>query len=179
MTEYAARSTATRAARAALGAEAKLDHDFTLNRENSGKWTWAPKPAATDPGAPPKEKAAQSPGNAAEPQPPAPPPVKRKASEKALAGSPPRPMPRENKKTREAQEAAARGELPNAPDFSADTHKRFRPKLAELEALVAAGDIAGLRAYPINPISTSPKALNRYRNLAVTALEARAGEPSL
>lgn len=76
---------------------------------------------------------------------------------------------------RAAVEAAVRrGELPSPPDFTADTHKRFRPKLDEVKALVEAGDIAGLRAYPINPTSTSPKALDRYRNLAVIALEAKA-----
>jgi hypothetical protein len=72
------------------------------------------------------------------------------------------------------QAAVQRGELPSPPDFSAETHKRFRPKLDEVKALVEAGDIAGLRAYPINPTSTSPKALDRYRNLAVLALEAKA-----
>jgi hypothetical protein len=181
MTDYSAQSAAVRAARKALGnPAARPGVDFTTHPTPQGRWTWEKKPTETDPGAPPKEKATQSPGNAAEPQPPAPPPVaKKKASEKAREGTPPPAFPRANKKTREAQEAAARGILPSAPDFSAETHKRFRPKLAELEALVAAGDIAGLRAYPINPISTSPKALDRYRNLAVTALEAKAGEPAL
>lgn len=70
--------------------------------------------------------------------------------------------------------AAASGTLPTAPDFSAETHKRFRGKLAELVKLVEAGDIAGLKAFAINPISSSPKALDRYRNLAVIALEFRA-----
>lgn len=70
---------------------------------------------------------------------------------------------------------AAKGILPPAPDFSAETHKRFRGKLAEIVALVEAGDVAALKAFPINPYSSSPKALDRYRNLAVTALETRAG----
>ncbi len=71
-------------------------------------------------------------------------------------------------------EAAQRGELPAAPDFSAETHKRFRPRLAAVMALVAEGNIAALKAIEIKPISTSPKAIARYRDLAVTALEARA-----
>lgn len=75
--------------------------------------------------------------------------------------------------TAEAAAAAAEGKLPTPPDFSAETHKRFRPKLAELVALAKAGDVAGLKRYEINPISTSPKAMDRYRNLAVIALEAR------
>lgn len=70
--------------------------------------------------------------------------------------------------------AAERGELPPAPDFSAATHARFRKRLAEIVALAEAGDIAGLRAVVINPVSTSPKAMARYRDLAVVALEARA-----
>jgi hypothetical protein len=73
--------------------------------------------------------------------------------------------------------AAQAGALPTAPDFSAATHARFRGKLAELVKLAEAGDIEGLRAYAIKPVSTSPKALDRYRNLCVIALEARgAGE---
>lgn len=30
-----------------------------------------------------------------------------------------------------------------------------------------------LKAFPINPVSSSPKATNKYRNFAVTALEAQ------
>ncbi|MBR0671180.1 hypothetical protein [Neoroseomonas soli] len=71
-------------------------------------------------------------------------------------------------------EAAAKGTLPAPPDFSAETHKRFRKRLAELVALVEAGDLEGLRAAVINPISSSPKALDRYRNAAMAALEAQA-----
>lgn len=180
--DYAAKSAAVRAARKVLGQDARPGHEF-ITEQKGDRWTWAKKPTQTDPGAPPKEKAPKSPLNAAPPPAesfPAPGgEVKRKASEKARESAPPPSIPRANKKTREAEEAAARGELPTPPDFSADTHKRFRPKLAELEALVKAGDVEGLKAFPINPISTSPKALNRYRNLAVTALEAKAGEPSL
>ncbi|MCC2103960.1 MAG: hypothetical protein KDJ20_07930 [Hyphomicrobiales bacterium] len=68
--------------------------------------------------------------------------------------------------------AAQAGILPTPPDFTAETHKRFRGKLADLVALAAAGDVAGLKAYAINPISSSPKALDRYRNLCVMALGA-------
>ncbi|RWX72579.1 hypothetical protein [Mesorhizobium sp. M2A.F.Ca.ET.039.01.1.1] len=71
-------------------------------------------------------------------------------------------------------EAAQRGEMPAAPDFSAETHKRFRPTLEKLIELAKAGDIAGLKAVKINPISSSPKAMDKYRNLAVIALEAQA-----
>ncbi|CUX08555.1 hypothetical protein [Agrobacterium deltaense] len=69
-----------------------------------------------------------------------------------------------------ALEAAQRGVLPNPPDFTAATHRRFRPRLVKLIELVEAGDIDGLKAIEINPVSSSPKAMARYRQLAVIAL---------
>lgn len=71
-------------------------------------------------------------------------------------------------------EAAQRGELPPVPDFSAPTHARFRKKLDEVVEMAKAGDLKGLKAFQINPVSTSPKAIARYRDLAVIAIEARA-----
>ena len=76
------------------------------------------------------------------------------------------------------REAAERGELPPAPDFSADLHKRNRGRLAQLVAMAEAGDIAGLEAFPIKPNCTSPKAMDRYRNLCVIALKACAAKPT-
>jgi hypothetical protein len=71
-------------------------------------------------------------------------------------------------------EAKARlGELPPPPDFSAPTHARFRVKLEGLVALAERGDAEALRAVTINPVSSSPKALARYRDLCIAALEAR------
>lgn len=70
-------------------------------------------------------------------------------------------------------EQAQTGALPPAPDFSKPTHARFRAKLAKLVALAEAGDVEGLRAIEINPVSTSPKAMARYRDLAIIAIEAR------
>lgn len=72
--------------------------------------------------------------------------------------------------------AAEAGKLPEPPDFSAATHARFRNKLNEIVKLAKAGDIAGLNAYQINPTSSSPKAMDKYRNLAVIALKARAAK---
>jgi len=70
-------------------------------------------------------------------------------------------------------EADARaGKLPAPPDFSAATHARFRNKLASVVELAKAGDLNGLRAFQINPVSTSPKAIARYRDLCVMSLEA-------
>ena len=68
---------------------------------------------------------------------------------------------------------AQTGALPPAPDFSKPTHARFRAKLAQIVALAEAGDIAGLQAFEINPVSSSPKAMARYRNLCVIAIKAR------
>jgi hypothetical protein len=74
-----------------------------------------------------------------------------------------------------ASQAAATGQLPTPPDFSAATHARFRGKLEGLIALAERGDIAGLEAVSINPVSSSPKALARYRDLCVRALKAQKG----
>jgi hypothetical protein len=71
-------------------------------------------------------------------------------------------------------EAAAReGKMPEPPDFSAPTHTRFRNKLASVVELAKAGDLKGLQAFQINPVSSSPKAIARYRDLCIIALEAR------
>ena len=68
---------------------------------------------------------------------------------------------------------AQTGALPQAPDFSKPTHARFRVKLAQIVALAEAGDIAGLQAFEINPVSSSPKAIARYRDLCVIAIKSR------
>ena len=69
---------------------------------------------------------------------------------------------------------AQTGALPTAPDFSKPTHARFRSKLAQIVALAETGDIEGLQAIEINPVSSSPKAMARYRDLCVIAITARA-----
>ncbi len=80
---------------------------------------------------------------------------------------------KDDAKRAEAIEAAKRGELPKAPDFSAETHKPYRKRLADMIAMVEAKDIAGLKALEIKAYSSSPKALAKYRDLAVMALEAQ------
>jgi len=67
------------------------------------------------------------------------------------------------------------GALPQTPDFSKPTHARFRAKLAQIIALAEAGDIAALQAFEINLVSSSPKAMARYRDLCVIAITARRG----
>jgi len=94
-----------------------------------------------------------------------------KATKRATGAASGRPMGRRA----EIAENAAQGILPPPPDFSAETHKRFRGKLAEIVKLVEAGDVAALKAIEIKTYSSSPKAMARYRDLAVQAIEARAG----
>ena len=71
------------------------------------------------------------------------------------------------------RDQAQSGALPQPPDFSKPTHARFRAKLAQIVALAEAGDIAALQAFEINPVSSSPKAMARYRDLCVIAITAR------
>jgi hypothetical protein len=73
---------------------------------------------------------------------------------------------------------AQTGALPQAPDFSKPTHARFRAKLAQIVELAEAGDITALQAFEINPVSSSPKAMARYRDLCVIAITARAQVPA-
>jgi hypothetical protein len=105
------------------------------------------------------------------------------AREAKLAADPSREPPTDNAKhsatpkrplgRRATIEAAAReGKLPEPPDFSAPTHTRFRNKLASVVELAKAGDLKGLQAFQINPVSSSPKAIARYRDLCIIALEA-------
>ena len=72
------------------------------------------------------------------------------------------------------RDQAQSGALPQPPDFFKPTHARFRAKLAQVIALAEAGDIAALQAFEINPVSSSPKAMARYRDLCVIAITARA-----
>lgn len=95
--------------------------------------------------------------------------AKRATAPRKAAGA--RPMGRRA----EIAANAVKGILPPAPDFSAETHKRFRGRLDEIVRLVEAGDVAALKAVEIKTYSSSPKAMARYRDLALMALEARAG----
>jgi hypothetical protein len=96
------------------------------------------------------------------------PPIKITESEQETSPTSPKPS-----KRKAIIEQAQAGALPAAPDFSKPTHARFRAKLEKLVVLAEAGDVEGLKAFAINPVSTSPKALARYRDLAIIAIEAR------
>lgn len=97
-------------------------------------------------------------------------PVVEEAAEHEAALSAPR-----RRRDADIETKARQGELPPPPDFSAPTHARFRTKLAALVELAGKADATGLRAISINPVSSSPKALARYRDLAILAIEARDG----
>lgn len=72
-----------------------------------------------------------------------------------------------------AEEAAAKGKMPKAPDFSAPTHERFRPLLAEVVKAAVDGNAEALRKIKVNPVSSSPKAVDRFRKLCLKALTAK------
>lgn len=105
------------------------------------------------------------------------PAAKREPKQRAKKVAKPQPAPAKEErvtgKRAAIEEAARQGQLPSPPDFSAATHARFRAKLAKLVEMVEAGDVEGLKAFAINPVSTSPRAMARYRDLAVVALKAR------
>lgn len=99
-------------------------------------------------------------------------PVVEQAAETKAAPSAHR---RRRRRDADIEAKARQGELPPPPDFSAPTHARFRAKLAALVEMAGKADATGLRAIAINPVSSSPKALARFRDLAVLAIEARGG----
>lgn len=104
--------------------------------------------------------------------------VETEAGEPAISIADPapaaRPATQKPGKRRAIIDQAQAGVLPQPPDFSKPTHARFRAKLAKLVELAEAGDAESLKVIQINPVSTSPKAMARYRDLAIIAIEARA-----
>lgn len=148
--QFSKRFNAQRAAKAALKNPKAAEGVHFTTKQSGDVWTFSLIKVE-----PPK---AQKPAKVANPA-------------KATTAAPEKPAGGK----RAAVEAAAReGKLPTPPDFSAPTHARYRNKLSEVIALVKARDVKALKAFEINPISTSPKAIDRYRNLAVIALEAAA-----
>lgn len=100
--------------------------------------------------------------------------INGKAERKAKPGE----KPRAQYAWKDHEAAAQRGTMPPKLDFSADTHTRFRPTLAKIEAAAAAGDVKALRAIEINPVSSSPKAMIRWRDMCVAALSASGAKAS-
>lgn len=108
---------------------------------------------------------------------PAPKVGKRSKAAKALAKAPTasaeKPAGKRAAAKAEAEAAADRGEIPTTPDFTPPSHAPFRKKLAKIVAMVEAGDLAGLKADPMEPKSSSRVMICRYRDLAIRALGAR------
>jgi 5-methylcytosine-specific restriction protein B len=71
------------------------------------------------------------------------------------------------------------GTLPAPPNFHADTHIPHRRRLADLIDLAIASDMSGLEKYVINLVSSSPIAMDKYRNRCVTALRYQAAHPEI
>ena len=70
-------------------------------------------------------------------------------------------------------DAAAKGRLPKAPDFSAPSRERYRAKLAAITSLIKAKNVPALKALTINPVDSANKIMLRYRDTAVIALQAK------
>jgi hypothetical protein len=101
-------------------------------------------------------------------------PVIEPAPKAPAAPEPASANPQRRRRDADLEAKARLGELPPPPDFSAPTHARFRNKLEGLVALAEKGDAEALQAVVINPVSSSPKALARYRDLCLIAIAARA-----
>ncbi|WP_198375758.1 GIY-YIG nuclease family protein [Neoroseomonas rubea] len=77
----------------------------------------------------------------------------------------------------EDRKAAARGLIPDPPDFSKPTHALYRALLASVVAMVEARDMDALRAFSIHRWnSDSLRAIQRYRDNALLALEVQAAQ---
>lgn len=61
---------------------------------------------------------------------------------------------------------------PVPPDFSANTHRNWRKRLAAVIELAAARDVAALKAFDVPTYSSSPKAIARYRDAVIAYLTA-------
>lgn len=76
-----------------------------------------------------------------------------------------------------ADQKAAKGTVPTAPDFSAQTHRYYRPHLDACAKLARAGDLKGLEDYEpkfkLKPYCSSRTPLARYRLLCIKALRVK------
>lgn len=75
-----------------------------------------------------------------------------------------------------AEEKAVVGKIPPKPDFSAPTHKPWLGIFEEIIEACAAPSkeerVKALKSIKIKPTSSTPKAMDRYRNLCIKALHA-------
>jgi hypothetical protein len=70
-------------------------------------------------------------------------------------------------------DAARKGKLPATPDFSNDTHRRWRAVREIVVSLVKARDVNGLRNVELRPESSSRSMLHKYLVASVIALQAK------
>lgn len=157
---FGKRFNAQRAAKAALGATASEGEHFVTAKNDAGEWTWGQIVARHTLDAVSADIAPAT------------------ADTAALAAALPPPVVstpdeiKQRRADRKAKPAADPTAIPTPPDFSAATHARYRNKLAAIVALVEARDVAALQALVIPTYSSSPKAMARYRDRAVAALQA-------
>lgn len=163
---FTTKTSAIRSARRQLGATAKPAIDFTVINADGG-FVWEPVAIP----APAKRVRAKRPikpvevlTRAAAPETPAAAPKPVKAAKV--------PVPAPLGKRAALLASVMAGNLPPAPDFSAETHKRYRAKLAAIVALVQARDLNALQDLKLPDYDSSARALVRYRDLAVLALNA-------
>lgn len=71
---------------------------------------------------------------------------------------------------------AAAGKLPPLPSFGGQDKARYAKQVEELGALTAKKDIKGLNALEIPTYSSCRRAMAKYRDLAVIALQAQAAK---
>lgn len=148
------RFNAQRAAKSALGKDAEEGKEFTTMKNGDGLWEWIRNGGLDDA---PNAMAFDGDGNT--------------IAMATIAGP---AFLHDNGVVSDMPQAPELSAPPQIdvtpPDFSAKTHTRYRPKLAAVVAMVEARDIDGLRKFHINPSSTSPRAIMRYRDKALAAL---------
>jgi len=75
-----------------------------------------------------------------------------------------------------AQAALDAGRLPDLLVFASEVNYGYNRHSKALHDFAVAGDLEGLRAYPVNGVNTYGRALRRYRDLLVFHVERSAAE---
>ena len=78
-----------------------------------------------------------------------------------------------------AQVALSAGRLPDLLVFTSEVNYGYNRHAKALHDLAAAGDLAGLQAYPVNGVNTYGRALRGYRDLLVFHVEREAKAASV
>lgn len=141
---YNKRFNAQRAAKAVLGKDAIEGRDFTTAKAANGEWAWTESAPADEI-------------------------VTAAIADAGDADDVTVPAARKPRAARVDESGA-----PVPPDFSANTHRNWRKKLAAVTELATARDVAALKAFALPAYSSSPKAIARYRDAVVAYLETAA-----